>query len=148
MPLSVPFCIPSSQFGGSYTAKNVGMPITKSKKRSVPNKYVACFFDAQDIEILIMVTEESVFINKNTALTAVFFKYSVLAATYSCPCGLPSALMSLTSEFGMRSGVSPPLSHQNRIFKHDELWQLHRIQTLKSTPFLSRKERVVERVRT
>ncbi len=38
----------------------------------------------------------------------------VLATTYSCPEGLPSALLVLTSLFGMGRGVIPASNHQDK----------------------------------
>ena len=43
-------------------------------------------------------------------------KFSVLAASYSPPCGVPSPLVGLTSEFGMESGVTLPPNHQHGKF--------------------------------
>ena len=41
---------------------------------------------------------------------------SKLAPTYSPPNGVPSAMRSLTSVFGMRTGVPSSLKHQLRTF--------------------------------
>jgi hypothetical protein len=49
-------------------------------------------------------------------MTGVFFrsiKNLMLAPTYSAPEGVPSAMESLTSVFGMRTGVPSPLKHQH-----------------------------------
>ena len=40
----------------------------------------------------------------------------VLAIAYFSPEGVSSALESLTSVFGMRTGVTFPLNHQNKYF--------------------------------
>ena len=41
----------------------------------------------------------------------------MLAPTYSPPCGVPSAMEDLTAVFGMRTGVAPPINHQDNKFK-------------------------------
>ena len=48
-----------------------------------------------------------------TTRTNTTIKWCELATTYSpCQRQVPSALVGLTSVFGMRTGVAPPLSHQ------------------------------------
>ena len=48
--------------------------------------------------------------------TAQTHKCSMLAPTYSPPCGVPSAMEGLTSVFGMGTGVPLPLKHQHTTF--------------------------------
>ncbi len=53
---------------------------------------------------------------------ALVIEFFVLATTYSCPEGLPSAQVGLTTLFGMGRGVSPPTSHQDEKLKILNFW--------------------------
>jgi hypothetical protein len=47
--------------------------------------------------------------------TVYIIAHFILAVSYSSPKGVPSPQESLTSVFGMRTGVTSPMNHQNKM---------------------------------